>query len=110
MAQTQYELTFCSPNSLVVSERFSIQGLRRRPSGDSAVPLDLVVICLELVEGAKEQGGEGLLPKGLAAAWHTLPPHFTVTGSYVSLRNCKGRTGNWVSLAGQPLPSYNFIS
>ena len=88
---------------------FSIQELRGLPSGDSALPLDLVV--MELVEGKKERVEDScMLLKGLAPGWcPLLPPHFTVKMGCMSLPDCK-KSGNWVSLVGQLLPSYKFIS
>ena len=86
-----------------------IQGPKRLPS---AVPLDLVVICIELVEQEKEEyGGETpAFLKGQIQKWLSLPClYFIVRMSYVSLPYCKS-SGNWVFLAGELLSSYNSIS
>ena len=82
------------------------QGPRRLPSGDSAVPLDLVVICIELVE----EGIRRVWSRDACLLKSPSPEgaHFTVRMSYEFPPRCK-RSGNWVLQAGQMLSSYNFV-
>ena len=63
-----------------------IQGPRRRPSGGSAVPLDLVVICIQLEWGVKESMEErGLLLNRLGLEVAHITCASTVRMSYASL-------------------------
>lgn len=63
-------------------------GPRRPPSGDSAVLLDLVVICIELVEEGKKRvwSRDACLLKSPGPE----VTHFTVRMDYEFLPRCKG--------------------